>query len=53
MTLFMNISNFIKWNNIYIMTFGITHWDTRDGSLRFSIKDIIEHTIKKCHVLPF
>jgi hypothetical protein len=53
MTLFMNISNFIKWKNIYIITFSIAHWNTLDGSLRFCIKDIIEHTNEKYHMLPF
>ena len=30
---FINISNFFKRTNIYIMTFSVAHWDTLDDSL--------------------
>ena len=32
---FVNISNFYKWKNIYIMAFIIAHWDTLDDSLAY------------------
>ena len=36
MILFVNMSNFFKWKNNYIMTFRVVaHWDTWDGSLTF------------------
>jgi hypothetical protein len=47
---FVNISKFFKWKNIYIMTFGVAHWDTLDESLAFSMQeeDILEHTDVIC-----
>ena len=27
MILFVNISNFLKGKSIYVMTFGVAHWD--------------------------
>ena len=32
---FVYISNFLKWENIFIMTFRVAHWDTLDDSLAF------------------
>ena len=32
MIIFINISNFLKWEIIYIMTFSVARWDTRDDS---------------------
>ena len=32
---FVNISNFLKRNNIYIMTCRVARWDTLDDSLAF------------------
>jgi hypothetical protein len=32
---FVNISNFLKWKNIYIMKFKVANWDTLDDSLVF------------------
>ena len=29
----VNISNFFKLNNIFIMTFRVAHWDTLDDNL--------------------
>ena len=33
---FVNLHNFLGEKKIYIMTFGIAHWDTFDDSLAFS-----------------
>ena len=43
MILFMNISNFLKWKVIYIMTFKVTHLDTWDDSLYAREQDYWEH----------
>ena len=32
---FDDIGNFFKWENIYIKTFRIAHWNTLDDSLMF------------------
>jgi hypothetical protein len=32
---FVNISNFFKWKNIYIMTLRVSHWDALDDRLAF------------------
>ena len=32
---FVNISNFFKWKNIYIVTFRVAHWDMLDDSVVF------------------
>jgi hypothetical protein len=52
MILFIKIYDFLKWRNIYIMTFNVAHWDTWDDSfvLLIIIKKIIQHTNDKCHV---
>ena len=31
MVLFINISNFCRWNFVYIMTLSVAHWDTWKG----------------------
>ena len=31
MVLFINISNFCRWNFVYIMTLSVAHWDTWEG----------------------
>ena len=33
---FINISNLLKFKDIYILTVRIAHWDTLDSSLVFS-----------------
>jgi hypothetical protein len=50
MILFINISNFSKWNIIYIQTFGIAHWDTKMRVLQFSMprEDTIKLNNDKC-----
>jgi hypothetical protein len=35
MIAFVNIYNFFKWKNIYIVTFGVAHCGTLDDSLAF------------------
>ena len=55
-TSFVNISNFFKWRNIYIMTLGVAHWDTLDDRLAFWYakgKSFFQHTNGKCHVFTF
>ena len=39
MTTFVNISNFFRWKNIYIMAFRVAHWDTLDDSLAFYMQE--------------
>ena len=54
MILFTNISNFCKLT-IYIMIFGIAHWELEMIILRFSVQgeDIIEHFHGNCHVFRY
>jgi hypothetical protein len=50
---FVNIRNIFKWNNIYILTSRVAHWDMLDDShcvLVCKEKIFFERTNGKCHL---
>ena len=55
MTLFVNNSEFLKREIIYLMTHSVAHYSTWDYTfaLEYARGDVVEHTNGKCHVFTF